>query len=88
MAKQLSLGDPQSAAVPPLGPNSNQTRIKIHWVEAVAKSIELRHHSVEVATLTRFNYLKSVWQQGPASRLVLVAQDPMILASRPGRWGR
>jgi hypothetical protein len=88
MREQPDLGNPQSVAVRPLGPNSNPTRIKIHWVEAVAKSIELRHHDVEAATLDRFNDLKSSWQPGRASRLGWVAQDPMNFAAWQRRWGR
>jgi len=58
MREQRFLRSPQSAAAPPPAPNSNRTRIEINWGEAVAKTIEIRHHYIEAATQARSIYLK------------------------------
>src|ERR1035437_9543293 len=58
MREQRFLRSPQSAAAPPPAPNSNRTRIEINWGEAMAKTIEIRHHYIEAATQARSIYLK------------------------------
>jgi len=54
MVEQRFLCSPQSAATPPLppapAPSLNRTGIEIHWGEAEAKTVTIRHHYNEAAT--------------------------------------
>jgi hypothetical protein len=91
MVEQRFLRSPQSAAAPPPVLNPNRTRIEINGGEAVAKTMEIRHHYIEATTkiccINPAGAGPGYWQ-GHDAQHGLDAQAQMIFASRPGRWGR
>jgi hypothetical protein len=85
MVEQRFFRSPQSAAASSPVPNSNQTRIEINCGEAVAETIEIWHHHIEMVAKARFIHLKPDCRQGCDVQIALDAQAQKILASRPRR---
>jgi hypothetical protein len=88
MAEQRFLRNPQSAAAPPpaTAMSLNRTGIEIHWVEAEAKTTEIRHHHIEAATkvccINPACAEPGRWREHDAQ---FVLASNTIFVSRPGR---
>jgi len=85
MAEQRFFRSPQTAAASLPVQDSNQTRIEINCGEAVAETIEIWHHHIQMIAKARFIHLKPDCRQGCDLQIALDAQARKILASRPGR---
>jgi len=90
MREQRFLHSQRSAAGQPPAPATslNRTRIEIHWGEAEAKTIKIRHHYIEAAArvccINPAGAGPGCWQ-GHDAQLALDAQARMIFDSRPER---